>query len=175
MKLFKLYVLTNFYMHFFKYIHFIILIWIQAKPEVTPAVIQHVVKIVTKAQDCSTLELEITTLLEFVESLFEAQNVEQLRMQWDQVKEEKIKTAIDCAMREFDCKHYPETLKYQWEWHPFYKCFIENDFCADLLPEFPLKHNEEEATQMHYNLTTHSPVPSIYPVPWSVLLIGCFF
>lgn len=146
----------------------------QAKPEVTPAITETVVVIVSKVNDASAIALEIGALIRYVEHTLAMREIKTQRKKWEEDRQAKVTVAISRAMKEWDDAHYPSLLLATWGWHPFYLSFVANPLCSSFRPPYPLQHSYAEGWDVHSLLLQQSHVHKVYPVPWSVLLIRCF-
>jgi hypothetical protein len=129
---------------------------LQARAGVTPPISEAVERAVNKMDNAaSAVDIE--------------------RKEWEDNRQKKVTDAIARAMKQWDDEHYPRLLQASWGWHPFYSSFLANPLCVTFIPSYPLSHSVVEGWDAAEVVGQQSQMERVYPVPWSALLLRCFF
>ena len=84
--------------------------FMQAKPEITTAITQTVVDVVSKIHDAPAVATKIVALVTYVQGIFLRRKVVKQRKQWEDDRQKKVGEAIARAMKQWDDDNYPRML-----------------------------------------------------------------
>jgi hypothetical protein len=83
----------------------------QAKSDITTAITQLVVQVVSKVHDSTALVTEIASLINYVKDIFLKREVVKQRKLWEEDRQRKIAEIIAKAMKQWDDENYSRLLE----------------------------------------------------------------